>query len=51
MKQKVNVEISFLFILLFAFTEGAAVMVLELLGGRMIAPVYGSSLAVWAVEL
>jgi spermidine synthase len=38
-------------LLLLAFTEGAAVMVLELIGGRMIAPVYGSCLVVWTTVL
>ncbi len=30
------------------FTTGAAVMVIELLGTRMIAPFYGTSLTVWS---
>lgn len=36
---------------LFAFLEGATVMVVELLGARMIAPVYGASLIVWTIVL
>lgn len=34
--------------LLIAFVEGAAVMASELLGAKMIAPFYGSSLLVWS---
>lgn len=34
--------------LLIAFVEGSAVMVCELLGAKMIAPYYGSSLLVWS---
>jgi spermidine synthase len=44
-------DISSRSVLLLAFTEGAAVMALELLGGRMIAPVFGSSLFVWTTVL
>lgn len=36
---------------LLAFLEGAIVMVVELLGARMIAPAYGTSLPVWTVVL
>lgn len=34
-------------LLVLAFTEGAAVMVAELVGARMLAPLYGNSLYVW----
>lgn len=34
-----------------AFVEGASVMAVELLGARMIAPAYGSSLPVWTLVL
>ncbi|MDQ3191201.1 MAG: fused MFS/spermidine synthase [Bacteroidota bacterium] len=51
MKQQESYKISLFMLLLFAFCEGAAVMVLELIGGRMIAPVYGSSLIVWTTVL
>jgi predicted membrane-bound spermidine synthase len=34
-------------LLLLAFTEGAAVMVAQLAGAKMLAPLYGSSLYVW----
>jgi spermidine synthase len=36
---------------LLAFTEGAAVMIAELAGGRMLAPLYGSSLYVWGAVI
>lgn len=51
MEQKESYVFSAGMLLLLAFTEGAAVMVLELIGGRMIAPVYGSSLIVWTTVL
>lgn len=35
----------------FAFLEGAAVMVVELSGARMLAPAYGASLPVWTIIL
>lgn len=35
-------------LLLLSFTEGAAVMVAELCGARLLSPIYGSSLYVWA---
>lgn len=36
-----------LWLLLLAFTEGGAVMIAELVGARMLAPLYGNSLYVW----
>lgn len=39
------------FLFLLAFIEGASVMACELLGARMIAPFFGSSLYVWAAVL
>lgn len=38
-------------ILLLSFIEGACVMAVELLGAKMMAPFYGSSLYVWATVL
>lgn len=38
-------------LLLVSFIEGAAVMVIELLGARYIAPYYGTSLYVWSAVL
>ena len=35
------------FILLTAFATGAVVMALEILGSRLLAPVFGNSLFVW----
>jgi predicted membrane-bound spermidine synthase len=35
-------------LLLLSFVEGAAVMIAELCGARLLAPVFGSSLYVWA---
>lgn len=51
MRLRASIKITFSVLLILAFTEGAAVMVLELIGGRMIAPVYGSSLIVWTTVL
>jgi spermidine synthase len=51
MNKREGFEISSLKLLLLAFSEGAAVMALELIGGRMIAPAYGSSLIVWTTVL
>jgi predicted membrane-bound spermidine synthase len=39
------------FILLLSFLEGAAVMTVELAGAKMLAPVFGTSLYVWAATL
>jgi hypothetical protein len=39
------------FLLFLAFIEGASVMACELLGAKMIAPFFGSSLYVWASVL
>lgn len=39
------------FILLLSFLEGAAVMTVELVGAKMLAPVFGTSLYVWAATL
>jgi predicted membrane-bound spermidine synthase len=39
------------FLLLLAFFEGAAVMACELIGARLAAPYFGSSLTVWAAVL
>jgi predicted membrane-bound spermidine synthase len=38
-------------LLLLAFTEGAAVMIAELVGAKMLAPLYGSSLYVWGAVI
>ena len=38
-------------LLLIAFIEGGAVMAVELLGAKMIAPYFGSSLSVWSSVL
>jgi spermidine synthase len=38
-------------LLLLAFIEGGVVMAIELLGARLMAPVYGSSLEVWSIVL
>jgi hypothetical protein len=35
-------------LLFLSFVEGAAVMVAELCGARLLAPVFGSSLYVWS---
>ncbi len=40
-----------LLLLLLAFTEGAAVMIAELVGAKMLAPLYGSSLYVWGAVI
>ncbi|HFD92445.1 MAG TPA: methyltransferase domain-containing protein [Gammaproteobacteria bacterium] len=42
-----TVDTSKPFLLFVAFTEGAAVMVAELVGAKMLTPLYGSSLYVW----
>jgi spermidine synthase len=39
------------FLLLTAFIEGAAVMAIEILGAKLIAPFYGASLYVWSATL
>lgn len=39
------------YLLLLAFVEGAAVMVCELLGAKLVSPYFGSSLYVWASAL
>lgn len=39
------------FILLLSFLEGAAVMTVELAGAKLLAPVFGTSLYVWAATL
>ena len=39
------------FILLLSFIEGAAVMTVELAGAKILAPVFGTSLYVWAATL
>ncbi len=39
------------FLLLTSFVEGGAVMAVELVGAKMVAPYYGSSLYVWAAVL
>jgi len=41
----------FLSLFLVSFFEGAAVMAVELIGAKMIAPYYGSSLYVWSAVL
>lgn len=38
-------------LLALSFTEGAAVMIAELVGARMLAPLYGSSLYVWGAVI
>ncbi|MCC6208392.1 MAG: fused MFS/spermidine synthase [Gammaproteobacteria bacterium] len=38
-------------LLTLAFTEGAAVMVAELIGAKMLAPLYGNSLYVWGATI
>lgn len=38
-------------LLFLAFTEGAAVMIAELVGAKMLAPLYGSSLYVWGAVI
>ncbi|MBK9130050.1 MAG: fused MFS/spermidine synthase [Gammaproteobacteria bacterium] len=38
-------------LLTLAFTEGAAVMVAELVGAKMLAPLYGNSLYVWGATI
>jgi predicted membrane-bound spermidine synthase len=38
-------------LLLLAFLEGGAVMCIEMIGSRLVAPVYGSSLEVWSIVL
>lgn len=38
-------------LLALAFTEGAAVMIAELVGAKMLAPLYGSSLYVWGAVI
>ncbi len=40
-----------LLLLTLAFTEGAAVMIAELVGAKMLAPLYGSSLYVWGAVI
>jgi predicted membrane-bound spermidine synthase len=42
---------TFSFLLLLSFLEGAAVMTVELAGAKMLAPVFGTSLYVWAATL
>ena len=42
---------AFWFILLASFVEGAAVMAVELISAKMIAPYYGQSLYVWATVI
>src|ERR1700744_1398427 len=39
------------FYLLVVFIEGAALMAVELMGAKLVAPFYGSSLYVWATVL
>lgn len=39
------------FILLLSFLEGAAVMTVELVGAKILAPIFGTSLYVWAATL
>ena len=39
------------FLFLTAFIEGAAIMAIEILGAKLIAPFYGSSLYVWSATL
>lgn len=47
--QKSLPQFSFLYIV--SFVEGAALMAIELLGAKMIAPYYGNSLYVWTAVL
>ncbi len=46
-RQSEELEIDKKLLLFLAFTEGAAVMVAELIGAKFLTPLYGSSLYVW----
>lgn len=49
--KKKNPDVKRIPFLIISFIEGAAVMIVELLGAKIIAPFYGSSLYVWASVL
>ncbi|NQY68432.1 MAG: fused MFS/spermidine synthase [Flavobacteriales bacterium] len=51
MKEYSNNKSSLSYLYVLAFVEGASLMGMEILGGKMIAPFYGTSLYVWSTVL